>query len=105
MRRRSCSPSSPDDIYYIAVENQPPVADQLYKAPSGQVFSTEDTSKRDVWKMMALSGDNAGESVWVQRNTLEEYAAPVILLGLKKCFTVVNYLSRLVKEEETSSVL
>ena len=55
--------------------------------------------------MMALSGDNAGESVWVQRNTLEEYAAPVILLGLKKCFTVVNYLSRLVKEEETSSVL
>ena len=97
-RSPSPSPSIPDDddIYYIAVENQPPVAEQLYKAPPGQVFSTEDTSKVDVWKMLALSGENAGESVWVQRNTLEEYSASVMLLSLKKCFTVVNFLSRLV---------
>jgi hypothetical protein len=92
-------PDGDDDIYYIAVENQPPVAEQLYKAPPGQVFSTEDTSKVDVWKMLALSGENAGESVWVQRNTLEEYSASVMLLSLKKCFTVVNYLSRLVPSD------
>lgn len=94
--KRSPSLAPPDKIYYIAVENQPPVAEQLYKAPPGQVFSPEDTSKVDVWKMLALSGENAGESVWVQRNTLEEYAASVMLLSLKKCFTVVNYLNRLV---------
>ena len=103
---RSPSPTIPDDddIYYIAVENQPPVAEQLYKAPPGQVFSTEDTSKVDVWKMVALSGENAGESVWVQRNTLEEYSASVMLLSLKKCFTVVNYLSRLVSAAQRYSV-
>ena len=88
--------STPEDIYYIAVENQPPVAEQLYKAPPGQVFLPEDTSKVDVWKVVAVSGENAGESVWVQRNTLEEYSASVSLLGLKKCFSVVNYLNRLV---------
>ena len=103
---RCHSPSAPDDddIYYIAVENQPPVAEQLYKAPPGQVFSTEDTSKVDVWKMVALSGENAGESVWVQRTTLEEYSASVMLLSLKKCFTVVNYLNRLVSAAQCYSV-
>lgn len=103
---RCHSPSAPDDddIYYIAVENQPPVAEQLYKAPPGQVFSAEDTSKVDVWKMVALSGENAGESVWVQRTTLEEYSASIMLLSLKKCFTVVNYLNRLVSAAQRYSV-
>ena len=72
------------------------MAEQLYKAPPGQVFLPEDTSKVDVWKVLAVSGVNAGESVWVQRNTLEEYSVPVTLLSLKKCFSVVNYLSRFV---------
>ena len=72
------------------------MAGQLYKAPPGQVFSPEDTSKVDVWKVMAISGENAGESVWVQRNSLEEYSVSISLLSLKKSFSVVNYLSRLV---------
>ena len=78
------------------MEHQPPVAEQLYRAPPGQVFLPEDISNVDVWKVIAVSGENAGESVWVQRNTLEEYSASVSLLSLKKCFSVVNYLSRLV---------
>ena len=93
MTHNSTQPSS-DEIYYIAVENQPPVAEQLYRAPPGQVFLPEDTSKVDVWKVQAASGENAGESVWVQRNTLEEYSASVMMLSLKKCFSVVNYLGR-----------
>lgn len=91
---RNTSQPPPDDLFYVAVEHQPPVADQLYKAPPGQVFLPEDTSKVDVWKVVAVSGENAGESVWMQRNTLEEYSASVLTMSLKKSFSVVNFLSR-----------
>ena len=89
-------PLSPEQVYYIAIENQPAIAEQLYAPPSGQVFLAEDTSRGDVWNAVVLSGDNVGDSVLVQRNTIEEYCASVAVEPMKKLYNVVNHISRCV---------
>ena len=95
---RSPSPKphteKPHDVLYIALDDLPGIAPQLHTPQPGQVFLAEDVSQLEVWKMKALSGDMAGTSVWVQRNCLEEYSAPISLRPLKKEYRVLQSLSR-----------
>ncbi len=85
--------TSHTEVLFIALENIPGVAPQLYTPQPGQVFMVEDVSQMEVWKVKALSGEVAGQSVWVQRNCLEEYSAPISLRPLKKEYRVLNTLS------------
>ena len=87
------APISHDHVLFITVGQPPDVAPQLYQPQPGQVFMAEDVSQVEVWKVRALSGDMAGESVWVQRNCLEEYSAPMSLRGWKKEYQVLQSLS------------
>lgn len=86
-------PACPTEVLFIALDDLPGVAPQLYTPQPGQVFMAEDISQGEVWKVKALSGDVAGEIVWVQRNCLEEYSAPINLRPLKKTYRVLNTLS------------
>ena len=100
MNRSPCStkaqnsPVSNKDILYIATEDPPAVAKPLYVPQQGQVFLAEDVSQVEVWKVKVLSGDNAGESVWVQRSCMEQYSAPISLKTWKKEYSVLNSLSK-----------
>ena len=87
------SPSLSRETLFIAREDLPAIAEQVYRPQPCQVFQAEDCSNGDVWKMKALSGDNAGTSVWVQRNCLEEYSAPISLRPLKKNYQILNRMS------------
>lgn len=81
------------EILFITLEDPPGVAQQLYSPQPGQVFLAEDVTQVEVWKVKALTGDIAGVSVWVQRNCLEEYSAPISLRTLKKEYTILQSLS------------
>ena len=80
-------------MLFITVPDLPAVAKQLYVPQQGQVFLAEDVSQVEVWKVRALSGDIAGMSVWVQRNCLEEYCAPISLRPMRKEFQILHSLS------------
>ncbi|XP_064404657.1 kalirin-like [Halichondria panicea] len=84
----------PEETYYIAVETQPAVAEQVYKSHPGQVFLPLDVSRGDVWRVRVMSGSNAGEEVWLQRNMIEEYTAPIIYKPIKKVYSFISDLGR-----------
>ena len=86
-------PPSHQEVLFITISDLPAVAPQLYTPQPGQVFVAEDVSQVEVWKVKALSGDISGMSVWVQRNCLEEYSAPISLNLWKKEYNVLNSLS------------
>ena len=88
-----CTEVHPNEILFIAREDPPDVAEQVYTPQLGQVFSVEDISHVDVWKAKILSGKSAGESVWVQKNSLEEYSASINVRPLKKVYQILNNLS------------
>ena len=91
----SITPSSAcsvPEVLYIAIEDPPAVADQVYTPIPGQVFLVEDVSQVEVWKVKVLSGPGAGRNEWVQRNCLEEYCAPISTRPLKKDFHLLQRL-------------
>ncbi len=59
-----------------------------------QVFLPLDVSRGDVWRVRVMSGSNAGEEVWLQRNMIEEYTAPIIYKPIKKVYSFISDLGR-----------
>ncbi len=41
-----------------------------------------------------MSGSNAGEEVWLQRNMIEEYTAPIIYKSIKKVYSFISDVGR-----------
>jgi len=78
---------------YVTVEELPEMADQVYHPLPGQVFLVEEVGHVEVWKVKVLSGSNAGTSLWVQRNCLEEYSAPISYNSTKKELKMLQKMS------------